>query len=157
MTMKTNSMSRRKALGLMGAGSAALLAGNSKASAQASPAVRRKVKLQYWNWADNPTHQKISTDSVAVAVERVIADGRQWTMADSAEDGVSLARQRGHGAGRRLRLEEQRASGMPAAICLCDCQSTAASCEARCFDTGLKAFTCTPIALDGCSASCTCK
>ena len=34
----------------------------------------------------------VSTDSVTVAVERVIADGRQWTMADSAEDGVSLAR-----------------------------------------------------------------
>ena len=99
----------------------------------------------------------VSTDSVTVAVERVIAEGRQWTMSDSAEDGVSLARQRGHGAGRRLRLEEQRASGLPATICPCDCQSTAASCEARCFDTGLKAFTCTPIALDGCSASCTCK
>ena len=30
----------------------------------AQPAVRRKVKLTYWNWADNPTHQKISLDSV---------------------------------------------------------------------------------------------
>ena len=99
----------------------------------------------------------ISTDSVTVAVERVIAEGRQWTMADSAEDGVSLARQRGHGAGRRLRLDEWRAAGVPATICPCDCQSTAASCEAHCFDAGLRAFTCTPIALDGCSASCTCK
>ena len=26
--------------------------------------MRRKVKLTYWNWADNPVHQKISTDSV---------------------------------------------------------------------------------------------
>ena len=78
-------------------------------------------------------------------------------MADSAEDGVSLARQRGLGAGRRLRLEERRTEGVPATICPCDCQSTAASCEAHCFDTGLRAFTCTPIALDGCSASCSCK
>ena len=31
----------------------------------------------------------VSTDSVTVAVDRVIADGRQWTMADSAEDGVA--------------------------------------------------------------------
>ncbi len=66
MTRKTNSISRRKALGLIGASGAALLAGHSKASAQASPAVRKKVKLQYWNWADNPTHQKISIDSVAM-------------------------------------------------------------------------------------------
>jgi multiple sugar transport system substrate-binding protein len=61
---KSGSISRRKAIGLLGAASAALLAGHSKASAQASPAVRKKVKLNYWNWADNPTHQKISTDSV---------------------------------------------------------------------------------------------
>ena len=32
--------------------------------ARAAPAVRRKVKLTYWNWADNPSHQKISLDSV---------------------------------------------------------------------------------------------
>src|SRR5258706_12358217 len=31
-----------------------------------APAVRKKVKLTYWNWADNPTHQKISVDSVAM-------------------------------------------------------------------------------------------
>ena len=99
----------------------------------------------------------VSTDSVTVAVERVISEGRQWTMADSAEDGVSLARQRGLGAGRRLRLEERRTQGVPATLCPCDCQSTAALCEAHCFDTGLRAFTCTPVALDGCSASCSCK
>jgi ABC-type glycerol-3-phosphate transport system substrate-binding protein len=26
--------------------------------------VRKKVKLTYWNWADNPVHQSISIDSV---------------------------------------------------------------------------------------------
>ena len=26
--------------------------------------MRKKVKLTYWNWADNPVHQKISIDSV---------------------------------------------------------------------------------------------
>ena len=30
----------------------------------AAPAVRKKVKLTYWNWADNPVHQNISIDSV---------------------------------------------------------------------------------------------
>jgi hypothetical protein len=99
----------------------------------------------------------VSSDSVTVAVERVISDGREWTIADPAEDGVSLARQRGHGAGRRLRLEERRTEGVPATPCPCDCQSTAARCEAHCSDTGLSAFTCTPIAFDGCSASCSCK
>ncbi len=99
----------------------------------------------------------VSTDSVTVAVERVISEGREWSLADSAEDGVSLARQRGLGAGRRLRLEERRTEGVPATLCPCDCRSTAALCEAHCFDTGLQAFTCTPIAFDGCSASCSCK
>jgi multiple sugar transport system substrate-binding protein len=60
------SISRRKALALM-AGGAAMAGGGRKALAQvASPAVRRKTKITYWNWADNPTHQKISTDSVAM-------------------------------------------------------------------------------------------
>jgi len=98
----------------------------------------------------------VATDSVSVAVERVISDRRQWLMADSADAGVRLARQRGLGAGR-LRLDEQRTEGVPATICPCDCQSTAALCEARCFDTGLRAFTCSPVAVDGCSASCSCK
>ena len=34
----------------------------------------------------------LSSDSVTVAVERVISDGREWTIADAAENGVSLAR-----------------------------------------------------------------
>lgn len=59
-------VSRRKALQMMGAAGGALLAGSTGAEAQtvAAPAVRRKVKLTYWNWADNPPHQKISLDSV---------------------------------------------------------------------------------------------
>ena len=99
----------------------------------------------------------VSTDSVTVAVERVIADGRQWTMADSAEVGVGLARQRRHGAGRTLRIEERRTEGPAATLCPCDCQSSAAACETHCIDTGLRAFTCTPVGFDGCSASCSCK
>lgn len=99
----------------------------------------------------------VSTDSVSVAVERVYADRRQWTMADSAQTGVSVARQRARGAGGRLRLDERPIDGLPAAACPCDCQSVAASCEAHCFDTGLRAFTCSPVDFDGCSASCSCK
>ena len=98
-----------------------------------------------------------STDSVAVGIERVIADRREWLMSDSADTGVRLARDRGRGGGRRLRLDERRNEGVPATICPCDCQSTAASCEAQCFETGLRAFTCSPVAFDGCSASCSCK
>lgn len=48
-------------------GAAALAGGIGRADAQvASPAVRKKVKLTYWNWADNPNHQKITVDSVAM-------------------------------------------------------------------------------------------
>jgi multiple sugar transport system substrate-binding protein len=46
---------------LLGAAGASALAGTG---AVAQPAVRRKVKLTYWNWADNPSHQRISLDSV---------------------------------------------------------------------------------------------
>lgn len=60
------SISRRKALALMAGGAAVAGAGPRALAQVASPAVRRKVKITYWNWADNPTHQKISTDSVAM-------------------------------------------------------------------------------------------
>ena len=81
----------------------------------------------------------VSTDSVTVAVERVISEGREWTMADSAEDGVSLARPARawrRPAGCVSRSDAPRAC-LPL-LCPCDCQSTAASCEAHCFDTGLQ-------------------
>jgi multiple sugar transport system substrate-binding protein len=55
--------SRRSVLKLMGAASAAGLAGHSM-PALAQPAVRKKAKIVYWNWADNPAHLKISTDVV---------------------------------------------------------------------------------------------
>ncbi len=62
--MKDTAISRRQALRTIGAGLAAggaITARPDLAPAQtAAPAVRRKVKLSYWNWADNPIHQKIS-------------------------------------------------------------------------------------------------
>src|ERR1700761_4949899 len=63
---KPGKLSRRSLLGMMGATAGGLVAGNRPAAAQspASPAVRKKVKIVYWNWADNPNHLKISTDSV---------------------------------------------------------------------------------------------
>ena len=61
MTQRIRRVSRRKTLGLLGAAGASALAGTG---AVAQPAVRRKVKLTYWNWADNPSHQRISLDSV---------------------------------------------------------------------------------------------
>jgi hypothetical protein len=99
----------------------------------------------------------VSTDSVTVGVERVASDRMQWSMTDSAEVAVGLARQRGLGTGGQLRLDERHTQGRPSIPCPCECPSIAASCEAQCFDTGLHAFTCTPIVLDGCSASCSCK
>jgi multiple sugar transport system substrate-binding protein len=67
--VKDRAISRRQALRTIGA--AGLVAGGSLvarpggAPAQtAAPAVRRKVKLTYWTWADNPVHQKMTVDSV---------------------------------------------------------------------------------------------
>lgn len=64
---KAPSVTRRTALGLMGAAGAGLaFGGRAFAEDVAAPAVRKKVKLSFWVWADNPNHQKISTDSVAM-------------------------------------------------------------------------------------------
>lgn len=98
-----------------------------------------------------------STDAAVVGVERAVSDRREWTMADSAETGVRVARQRASGFGGRLRLDERPNAGLPATPCPCECQSIAASCEAQCFEHGLRAFTCTPVTFEGCSASCSCK
>ena len=64
--MKAQGLSRRRALRLMGAGVAVAGSFVSRPAwlqAQA-PAVRRKVKLTFWTWADNPVHQKMSVDAV---------------------------------------------------------------------------------------------
>jgi len=55
-------ISRRRALAGLAAGTA--LAGAPGALRAQAPAVRRKVKLVYWGWADNPVHQKMSVDAV---------------------------------------------------------------------------------------------
>jgi hypothetical protein len=94
---------------------------------------------------------------VTVAVERVVAERREWTLAEPAETAVGLARDAVRRGGQTLRLTEQRTEGLPEVACPCDCSSIAASCEAHCFDTGLRAFTCSPSGFDGCSASCSCK
>jgi multiple sugar transport system substrate-binding protein len=51
-------VSRRAALSAIGLAGAAAIAGPARSFGQA-PAIRRKVKLSYWSWADNPGHQKI--------------------------------------------------------------------------------------------------
>jgi multiple sugar transport system substrate-binding protein len=63
---KSRGVSRRRTLALLGAAGATLAAAGTRSVFAQAPAVRRKVKLTYWNWADNPTHLKISTDSVAM-------------------------------------------------------------------------------------------
>ena len=68
VSMKRPVAPRRKALRMIGA--AGIAAAGATALGQAAtaiaqaPAVRKKVKLTYWNWADNPVHQSISIDSV---------------------------------------------------------------------------------------------
>ncbi|TCR67132.1 extracellular solute-binding protein [Bosea sp. BK604] len=61
---KAGGLTRRQALATA-LGGAALAATGAEAQV-ASPAVRKKVKLNFWNWADNPVHQKISVDSAAM-------------------------------------------------------------------------------------------
>jgi multiple sugar transport system substrate-binding protein len=65
--MTNQRICRRRALGLIGAAGVAaagsLLSQPARPQAQA-PAVRKKVKLTYWTWADNPVHQKMSVDAV---------------------------------------------------------------------------------------------
>ena len=99
----------------------------------------------------------MSSDVVVVAVERVVAEGREWTWADDDETASSIARRTSRGVGRRLRLDERRVDGTPAVKCPCECPTIGAWCEQQCAAIGLRAFTCSPAAADGCSASCTCK
>jgi multiple sugar transport system substrate-binding protein len=91
---RTQGPSRRQALAMMGAAGGALFAG--KRSALAQPAVKKKVKLTFWNWADNPNHLKISTDSVAMfnksqnSIE-VEVDANMAVMESRKKLGVSFA------------------------------------------------------------------
>ena len=55
-------LSRRKALTLLGG--AGVAARSPARRGRARPRCASKVKLTYWNWADNPAHQKISVDAV---------------------------------------------------------------------------------------------
>ena len=48
------------ATGAIGGGAGSLL----PKSVFAASSVRKKVKLTYWTWADNPMHQKMSVDAV---------------------------------------------------------------------------------------------
>lgn len=61
-------VTRRKALKLAAAAAGVVAGGGllSPKTALATSHIRKKVKLTYWNWADNPNHMKISTESVAM-------------------------------------------------------------------------------------------
>ena len=65
-TARKRAMSRRKALDAARRGGGAAAGGTARrgATRRAAPAVRKKVKLTYWNWADNPaTRRSRSTRS----------------------------------------------------------------------------------------------
>jgi len=63
--VKDHAISRRQAFRTMGVAAGSLLSLPTLGRAQpAAPAVRRKVKLTYWTWADNPVHQKMTVDSI---------------------------------------------------------------------------------------------
>jgi hypothetical protein len=98
----------------------------------------------------------VSTDDVTVGVEQVVSERQSWGVADGPDVAVAQAQRGGLGGRGRLRLEEWRtdAASTP---CPCECRAVAAACESQCAELGLKAFSCSPIVLDGCSASCSCK
>jgi len=99
----------------------------------------------------------VSTDDVTVGVEQVVSERQAWGLIEGPDDGVAQARRGGLGGRGRLRMEEWRIDARPATPCPCECRAVADACESLCAETGLKAFTCAPIVLDGCSASCSCK
>lgn len=61
---KHAALSRRSLLRLMGGAGAAGIVGKPAHSALAAPAVRKKVTLKYWTWADNPVHRSMSVKAV---------------------------------------------------------------------------------------------
>jgi hypothetical protein len=98
-----------------------------------------------------------ATDNVVVGIDRVAAGRHRWQTMASPEAAVAEARRAGAGGSRPLRMDATAADEAPAVPCPCECEPVAAECEAHCGATGLRAFTCSPIVLDGCSASCSCK
>ena len=67
---KTRGLTRRQTLGaLAGAAGTAVLAASCRPSPPPHRPSARRSKLTYWNWADNPSHQKISVDSVAISTQ----------------------------------------------------------------------------------------
>lgn len=99
----------------------------------------------------------VSSDDVTVGVEQVVSERQSWGVADGPDVAIAQARRGGIGGRGRLRLEEWRTDSATATPCPCECRAVAAACESQCAELGLKAFTCSPIVLDGCSASCSCK
>ena len=99
----------------------------------------------------------LSTDDVTVGVEQVVSERMAWGTIEDPDASVTQARRGGLGGRGRLRLEQWPPDSRQVTPCPCDCRAVADACEAHCADLGLKAFTCAPIVLDGCSASCSCK
>jgi multiple sugar transport system substrate-binding protein len=61
---RTKAPTRRQALGLIAGAGAAAAATSAGGQTPAAPAVRKKVTLSYWTWADNPGHQKRVLEAV---------------------------------------------------------------------------------------------
>ncbi len=99
-----------------------------------------------------------STDTVVASIDSVLSDGRQWAVRESIAEQLEAARVRAASGGGRLALQETDRPDVAAGeFCPCECPAIAQACEAFCFETSLQAFTCSPTATSGCSASCTCK
>ena len=71
-TAPTRTMTRRAAIG-------ALTGAAVMPSALAQPAVRRKVTIAYWTWADNPSHQKMLIDLWTTSIAARVSSPWRWT------------------------------------------------------------------------------
>ena len=96
-----------------------------------------------------------TSDEVVVAVDSAASDRRQWRAA--GQDVLAQARRVRSGFPGRLRLDEQPTTGPAPRSCPCECDAVAEACDAWCAGSALRAFTCDPVMIDGCSASCSCR
>ena len=96
-------------------------------------------------------------DRAVVTVLRAASGRTTWTLRESDADQLDTARRAADGSGGRLTLDRRDSRDVQPWTCPCDCPAVQAACDRTCTDRGAAAFTCAPVFVAACSASCTCK
>ena len=95
-------------------------------------------------------------DRAVITVARAASGETTWRLRESDAEQLAAARETARGSGGQLTFERED-GGTGAWECPCEPDTTAASCEARCVDSGPAAHRATRLLNAGCAASCICR